>query len=45
MFPIYNLLGRKVGFGGRTLSKEKKIAKYINSPETIIYQKSKIYMV
>ena len=42
MFPIYNLLGRKVGFGGRTLSKEKKIAKYINSPETIIYQKSKI---
>ena len=42
MFPIYNLLGRKVGFGGRTLSNEKKIAKYINSPETKIYQKSKI---
>jgi len=42
MFPIYNLIGRKVGFGGRILTNGKKFAKYINSPETNIYQKSKI---
>ena len=42
MFPIYNLIGRKVGFGGRILKNVKNFAKYINSPETNIYQKSKI---
>lgn len=42
MFPIHDDGGRVVAFGGRTLSSEKKIAKYINSPETDIYNKSKI---
>jgi DNA primase len=42
MFPIHDDGGRVVAFGGRTLSKDKKTAKYINSPETDIYNKSKI---
>ena len=42
MFPIQDDGGRVVAFGGRTLSSEKKVAKYINSPETDIYNKSKI---
>lgn len=40
IFPIYNVSGRVVGFGGRTMSKSDKIAKYINSPENPIYDKS-----
>ncbi|MCM1356162.1 MAG: DNA primase [Staphylococcus sp.] len=39
MYPILTLSGKVVAFGGRTLSKEKKIAKYVNSPESEIYQK------
>ena len=42
MFPIQNLSGRTLGFGGRTLKTDKKIPKYINSPECEIYHKSKI---
>ncbi len=42
MFPIHNLAGKVIGFGGRTLQKGKKIPKYINSPETEIYNKSKV---
>jgi DNA primase len=42
MFPIHDEAGRPVAFGGRTLSSDKKIAKYINSPETDIYHKSKV---
>ncbi len=42
MFPIQDEGGRVVAFGGRTLSSDKKIAKYINSPETDIYHKSKV---
>lgn len=42
MFPIQDDGGRVVAFGGRTLSIDKKTAKYINSPETEIYNKSKI---
>lgn len=42
MFPIHDDGGRVVAFGGRTLSTDKKVAKYINSPETSIYNKSKI---
>jgi DNA primase len=42
MFPIQDDGGRVVAFGGRTLSSDKKTAKYINSPETDIYNKSKI---
>lgn len=41
IFPIYNVGGRIVGFGGRTMRKADKIAKYINSPESIIYDKSR----
>jgi len=42
MFPIHNLSGRVVAFGGRTLSDEPQTPKYINSPESPIYQKSQI---
>ena len=42
MFPIHNLSGRVLGFGGRTLRSDKKVAKYLNSPETDIYHKSKV---
>lgn len=42
MFPIQDLSGRVVAFGGRTLKKDKKSPKYINSPETAVYHKSKI---
>jgi DNA primase len=42
IFPIQNLSGRVLGFGARTLTTEKKIAKYLNSPETEIYSKSKV---
>jgi DNA primase len=43
MFPIHNLSGKIVGFGGRIIrSNTDKLAKYINSPETEIYNKSKI---
>ncbi len=42
MFPIHGVTGRILGFGGRTLFTDKKIAKYFNSPESIIYNKSEI---
>lgn len=42
MFPIHSMSGRVLGFGGRTLSTDKKTAKYVNSPESDIYHKSKI---
>ena len=42
MFPIHSLSGRVVGFGGRILQTDKKTAKYLNSPESDIYQKSKV---
>lgn len=41
MFPIHNLSGRIIGFGGRVLKKNEKTAKYVNSPESEIYHKSK----
>ncbi len=40
MFPIHSISGRVIAFGGRTLSTEKKVAKYLNSPESEIYHKS-----
>ena len=40
IFPIQNLSGRVIGFGGRTLKADKSIPKYINSPENPIYNKS-----
>ena len=40
IFPVHNVTGRIVAFGGRILSNEKKLAKYVNSPESLIYHKS-----
>ena len=42
IFPIHNVTGRVIGFGGRILGNDKKLAKYINSPQTDIYDKSKV---
>jgi len=42
MFPIHSLSGRVLGFGGRILNNQAKTAKYINSPETEVYHKSKV---
>ncbi|MEZ5082905.1 MAG: toprim domain-containing protein [Bacteroidales bacterium] len=42
IFPIHNLSGRVIGFGGRILKTEEKKAKYINSPESDIYNKSQV---
>ena len=42
MFPIHSMSGRILGFGGRILTADKKAAKYLNSPESDIYHKSKI---
>ena len=42
MFPIHSMSGRILGFGGRILGNDKKAAKYLNSPESEIYHKSKI---
>ncbi|MFO7939830.1 MAG: DNA primase [Bacteroidales bacterium] len=41
MFPIHSLSGNVIGFGGRILTSDKKMAKYLNSPESDIYHKSK----
>jgi len=42
IFPIHNGTGKVIGFGGRILNSDKKFAKYINSPQTDIYDKSKV---
>lgn len=42
MFPIRDITGRVIGFGGRTLKKEKDVAKYFNSPESALYHKSDV---
>jgi len=42
MFPIHSMSGRVLGFGGRILAKNEKAAKYLNSPESDIYNKSKV---
>ncbi len=41
IFPVHNVSGRVVAFGGRTLRTDKKVAKYQNSPESEIYSKSR----
>ena len=41
IFPIHSANGRVIAFGGRTLKTDKTVAKYVNSPETEIYVKSK----
>ena len=40
IYPIFTLSGKVVGFGGRTLRSDKTMAKYVNSPESVIYHKS-----
>ena len=42
IFPIHNTTGKVIAFGARILKKDKKQPKYLNSPETDLYQKSKI---
>ena len=42
LFPIQSMSGRILGFGGRILTADKKAAKYLNSPESDIYHKSKV---
>ncbi|MGV8994008.1 MAG: DNA primase [Flavobacterium sp.] len=42
MFPILSMSGRVLGFGGRILGNDKKAAKYLNSPESDVYHKSKV---
>lgn len=41
MFPVHSVSGRVIAFGGRTLKTDKSVAKYVNSPETEIYVKSR----
>lgn len=41
MFPVHSISGRVIAFGGRTLRSDKTVAKYVNSPETEIYDKSR----
>jgi DNA primase len=43
MFPIHDEQGRVIGFSGRVLEAEAKAAKYVNSPETILFHKSKVF--
>lgn len=40
MFPVFSVSGKVVAFGGRTLKTSKEVAKYVNSPESLIYHKS-----
>ncbi len=42
IYPIFSVSGRPIAFGGRTLRSDKKISKYINSPESEIYHKSSV---
>ncbi|MFK7899605.1 MAG: DNA primase [Cyclobacteriaceae bacterium] len=42
IFPIHNVSGKIIAFGARTLKKDKKLPKYVNSPETIVYHKSDV---
>lgn len=41
-FPIFSLSGQPIAFGARTLRTDKKLAKYFNSPESLLYHKSKV---
>jgi DNA primase len=42
MFPIHNISGKAIAFGGRTLKNDKTVAKYFNSPESELYNKSNV---
>lgn len=41
IYPVHSISGKIVAFGGRTLKSDKNVAKYVNSPESIIYSKSR----
>jgi len=41
VFPIFNVSGKVLGFGGRIIKKDTKAPKYLNSPETVVYEKRK----
>lgn len=41
IYPVFSVSGRVVAFGGRTLRNDKSVAKYVNSPESVIYHKSR----
>lgn len=41
IFPIHSISGRVIAFGGRTLKADKSVAKYVNSPQSVIYDKSR----
>ena len=41
MYPVFTISGKVVAFGGRTLRKDKEVAKYVNSTESLIYSKSR----
>lgn len=41
IFPVFTVSGKVVAFGGRTLRTDKKVGKYVNSPESLIYSKSR----
>ncbi len=42
MFPVRDELGRVVGFSGRILTPKKNTGKYVNSPETLVFRKSRL---
>ena len=42
MFPIHSVAGKVVAFGGRIMTNDKKLAKYVNSPESEVYHKSNV---
>lgn len=41
IFPVHSISGKVVAFGGRIMSADAKVAKYVNSPESVIYSKSR----
>lgn len=41
IYPVFTIAGKVVAFGGRILSNDKKLAKYVNSPESVVYSKSR----
>lgn len=41
IYPVFTIAGKVVAFGGRILTNDKKLAKYVNSPESVIYSKSR----
>ena len=41
IFPVHSIAGKVVAFGGRIMSSDAKVAKYVNSPESVIYSKSR----